>query len=280
MSLQEQIAEKLNGNKIGHYYACWCPIERHRKPALLVYPDYAVCKSCGWQGNLKKLNDTLVHSNYSSKKAPEVSLVLPRWKKWIQKYGDLSGIAKIAHKMLSIDNKYLKKRKIEQFYEQGYFGILDGWFVIPVFDQQRVIVDLVVRALRQNAKYVITPKSKEDLRSLYCPNWDRVISSQFVYIPFGIFDAWAFEAISLPAVTSITGKEINPRMLDSLKNKYKIIVPDYNEWDAAYKLQYALGNLTSVLRIPYPYGLKDCDDLRRLSLSNWKNLIGELGYAS
>lgn len=279
MNLQTTLADKLNGRRIGNYYACWCPFDSHRKPALLLYKDYFICKSCDEQGPLDKLSAFLAKKTWMvPRKAAKssYSTVLPRWKKWIAKYDDLDGIADIAHRMLTPQKAgYLKKRKMDRFIEQGYFGILDGWLVLPVFNQDREIIDIVVRAICQktDAKYVITP-SKDGHRPLYVPNWERVIKADTVYVPFGIFDAWAFEAIELAAVTGITGKTINPAAFEALKNKRKVIVPDYNEWTAAYKLQQSLGSLTEVLRLPYEYGIKDCDDFRlRLSPSEWKGMV-------
>jgi hypothetical protein len=109
MTLQDRLAEKLNGYKIGHYYACWCPFDNHKKPAFLLYPDYAVCVSCGWKGNLERLQHELgsavtfhgIHKAVNNR-------ILPRWKKWIQKYDDLEGISQAAHRQALKNNKYFR----------------------------------------------------------------------------------------------------------------------------------------------------------------------------
>jgi hypothetical protein len=139
------------------------------------------------------------------------------------------------------------------------------------------VIDIVVRTIRNkenSAKYVICPYSEEDVRPLYVPNWKRVEQSDTVYVPFGILDAWAFEAVGLAAATGITGKNISIKAIAPLKNKYKIIVPDYNEEKAAYKLANELTSMVEVLRLPYEYETKDPDDFRKyLTNEEFKKLV-------
>ena len=270
MNLQKSLADKLNGTWHGErYFSAWCPFEEHRKPALLVYLDGFICLSCQKKGTLEYLKIAIENTIISRPRVAGKSYqksILPRWRKWIDKYGDLEGIAYTAHKHLSPDMGYLKKRQITQFYEQGYFGFLDQWLTFPVFNEKRKVIDIVVRQIRgkgENIKYVICPYSETDIRPLYVPNWERVLTSDKVYIPFGILDAWAFEAIGLAAATGITGKSISPKSFEVLKNKQLVIVPDYNEWEAAYRLQRELGSMVTVSRLPYEYGIKDPDEIHR-----------------
>lgn len=265
MSLYSQLQEKLEGRQYNGYFACLCQFHDDHAPSMFVYEDTGTysCKSCGAHGSLEKLNRHL--GGNSAKVRKSTPQVLPQWRRWEEQYGDLEGIAKHAHescKRFPQWRFYFKERQIDQFFELGYFGFIDNWATFPVFDAQHKIQNIVVRhTKRKDVRYAI--KHIEDSNPLlYCPDWNRVQDSEVVFVPFGIVDAWSFQAIGLASVTGITGKSLSADLLRTL-GKRIILVPDEWEEKEAHKLANALGWRARVKRIAYPEGSKDPDELRR-----------------
>lgn len=277
MSLYDQLQEKLEGRPYNGYFACLCQFHDDHSPSMFVYEDTGTysCKSCGAHGSLEKLNRHL--GGKSVKVATGNPQVLPQWRKWEEQHGDLEAIAKHAHESCKRYPQwmfYFKERQIDQFFELGYFGYIDGWATFPVFDAQHKIQNIVVRhTKRKDVRYAI--KHIEDSSPLlYCPNFDRVKNSEVVYVPFGLIDSWAFEAIGLASVTGITGKSLSADLLRTL-GKRIVLVPDEWEEKEAHKLANALGWRASVKQIIYPEGIKDPDGIRsKLGNSYLLQVIG------
>jgi len=266
MSLYDQLQEKLEGRQYNGYFACLCQFHDDHTPSMFVYEDTGTysCKSCGAHGSLEKLNRHL--GGNSAKVRKSTPQVLPQWRRWEEQYGDLEGIAKHAHescKRFPQWRFYFKERQIDQFFELGYFGYIDGWATFPVFDAQHKIQNIVVRhTKRKDVRYAI--KHIEDSSPLlYCPNWDRVKSSEVVYVPFGIIDSWAFESIRLASVTGITGKSLSADLLRTL-GKRIVLVPDEYEEKEAHMIANKLGWRATVKQLRYDEGEKDPDQVRRV----------------
>jgi hypothetical protein len=140
---------------------------------------------------------------------------------------------------------------------------LDGWALFPVKDSQGKIQNIVVRHTKNpNTRYAIR-RLEGNPPMLYAPNWDRVQQSEYVYVPYGIVDSWAFESLSLASVTGITGKSLSAELLKPLGKRF-IIVPDDNEEKDAHILANKLGWRAKVKSIRYPDGVKDPDGIRRV----------------
>lgn len=279
--LQHSLFDKLEGSRWSsdeRYFSAYCPFEDHRKPAILVFADGYTCLSCNSSGGLKYLQNFISRGTINFTHKSSLKPVLPRWRKWQERFGDIPDIAYAAHRMADEYDmrSYFKKRKIDQFFECGMFGKLDGWITLPVFDKNKEIVDLVVRAGpgkgEESAKYVISPHPKGGIRPLYCPNWERIFTADYIYVPFGMFDAWAFEDLQLGCLTGITGKSINPDSFFGI-NKEIRIVPDFGEDDAAAKLANSLGWRGKIVHIKYPDDCKDPDEIRRF---HGKDVLREL----
>jgi hypothetical protein len=88
-----------------------------------------------------------------------------------------------------------------------------------------------------------------------------VQESDTVFVPFGLIDSWAFEAIGLASVTGITGKSLSADLLRTL-GKRVVLVPDEWEEKEAARISNKLGWRSSVRRIKYPEGVKDPDGIR------------------
>lgn len=267
MNLYDSLLERLEGHPYSNYFACWCPFESHKTPALLVYDDgLFVCLSCGKKGTHSYLNK-VIGSHYTPQRVDTVSHVLPQWRKWEQEYGDLEGIVSVAQERLlkvPVYQTYLKRRKIYEYAKDGRLGYLDGWITFPVLDVQSKILDIVVRSVSRftDIRYVVHPGSDRDFRPLYVPSWERVNAAQTVYVVFGIIDAISLHLAGLPVVTGITGKSLSYESLQQLRKRY-IIVPDENEDREAIMLANKLGWRCKVKKIAYPDGTKDPDSVRR-----------------
>ena len=182
-------------------------------------------------------------------------------------------IAYNAHRIAKEYNTmgYFKKRKIDQFFDVGMFGRLDGWITFPVFDKDHEIVDIVVRAGEGKpdtaTKYNICPYAENEIRPLYVPNWERVLTSDVLYVVFGVITAWSMEAMGLPCVTGITGKALNADLLQDF-HKQIVVIPDYDEDVAGAKLVNNLGLRGRLKLLDYEDNTTDPDDIRRIYGNN------------
>ncbi len=264
-SLYESLMEKLNGHRYDGYFSSCCPFHPDSHPSFFVYQNGNWrCSSCrAWGKTLDQLAKRLGNKVVTS---PTARVVLPRWREWEIRYGDMLSIAQHAHdacKRFTPWMWYFEERKIEQFFEQGMFGYLDGWVLFPVFDDKRKIQNIVVRMTKGNGARYVIKQLEERKPLLYCPNWERFAQSDTVYVPFGLIDAWAFEAIGLACVTGITGKSLDADLLKQYKKRY-VFVPD--EWEEleAHKLANKIGYGARVKQLSYPEDTKDPDGVRRL----------------
>jgi hypothetical protein len=277
-TLQRELFDLLDGAywlDNSRYFACYCPIESHAKQALMVYVDGCWCASCNRSYSLEYIKSKSSSLPTSYRPTIVEYRTLPRWRQWEKRYGDLQGIADAAHKnLLKIKATYFKNRGLEGYIKKAHYGLMDGFAVIPVFDKEHNVIDIVCRSIKQqNVKYAVASISENEIRPLYCLDWDLVMRSQKVYVVFGIFDLTAFDILGLPCLTGITGKSINPSLFDEFPGKEFVIVPDRNEEKDAYKLASNLGWRGSVLRVNYPFKIKDMDELRRSTSPNeWKRL--------
>jgi hypothetical protein len=267
MSLYDSLLEKMEGRQYSNYFSAFCPFEQHAKPAMLVYDDgQFVCLSCGKKGSLKYLSAKVGSHFRPQRMTQSQSVILPRWRKWEERWGDVEGIARNAHKSLKAFSQfqnYFKKRRIYEYAEQGLFGYIDGWATFPVFNRRGQVIDIVVRAIsdKGGSRYVIHPDTAVDTRPLYSPSWQRVDEADRVYVVYGLIDSWAMEAIGLPCVTGITGKSLSADLLKPL-GKRLVIVPDLGEEREAFLLANKLGWRAEILRLAYPSNTKDCDNIR------------------
>lgn len=234
---------------------------------MLVYPDKFYCKSCGAYGNLTRL-EKKIHGVSRGGVHEDAPRILPKWRKWEAKYGNIMELAVDAHENVRAFSKNVlpfKKRKIDQFVDVGMFGVLEGWMVFPVFDPSHHVVDLVLRAglaKSHQVKYVVQAITKNEDRPLYVPDWDAVTKADEIYAVYGTIDAWALHSLGYPVVTGTTGKSLDADKLRVL-NKVVHIFPDRYEEAEAYKLAHALGWRGNVHLLNWPdENTKDPDDIR------------------
>jgi hypothetical protein len=266
--LYTSLMERLEGRQYSNYFACFCVFEDHKSPALLVHDDgYFVCLSCDKKGTHAYL-DKVIGSYFIPTHHPDtVSRVLPRWRKWEEKYGSLDGIADAAHRSLVAQptfQTYFKRRKIYEFVDEGRLGFMDGWATFPVYSRNGQVVDIVVRSVsnKGDVRYVVSPSESTGHHSLYVPSWKRVNESETIFVVFGLIDSVSLYLAGLPSISGITGKSLSADLLKPLGKRF-IIVPDENEEKEAHRLANSLGWRCSVRELKYEDGCKDPDDMRR-----------------
>jgi len=269
VSLYDDLLERMNGTEYSDYFSALCPFHDDHNPSLMVYQDNFRCLACGKHGSLQFLARKVGHFtgvSYTTKHT-----VLPRWHTWEDKYGTIQQIAERAHKGLEWfpqHKAFFKRRKIDQFINEGMFGYLDGWVLFPVMSPTGKVIDIVVRDAgnKRNApRYVLHPDDQRESPYLYVPRWHSVFGAETVYVPFGMIDAWAFESIGLAAVTGTSGKSLSVDKLKELQELTDcrfVFVPDKDEEREAYRLANKLGWRADVLLLHYPEGCKDPDDIR------------------
>lgn len=263
MPTQDEVAD-LFPHVIWHgkYFATTCPYHDSSpdNPSFLVYPDGAVClsASCRKKVSLAKLAHHLKHSHTPLPAAPATANlnwhVLP----------EPEVLANKAHELLCAvpsQAHYLKERKVEAMIGPSKLGWWDGWYTFPIYNRHRQFAGLVLRAGPSLAKYVgryVSPPGQRPL--LYCPDWKLVERSETVYVPFGIFDALTLAQLGLPTVTPTNLKGARPELFADLR-KQLVIIPDKGEEEVGHELAYGLDWRGTLLKLAYPPGLKDLNDL-------------------
>lgn len=266
-NLYNSLMERLEGRQYSNYFACFCPFDKHESPALLVFDDgLAKCLSCNRVWTHKVLDKKIGSHFRPTQHLDTVSRVLPRWRNWEQKYGDLEGIvteAQLTLKRFPQFQTYFKKRKIYEFTNEGRLGYLDGWAMFPVILRDSKIVDIVVRSVSRNSdvRYVVSPTDCGH-SELYVPSWRKVDESETCYVVYGIIDAISLHLVGLPVVTGISGKSLSPDLLKPIRKKF-VILPDAGEEREAHKLANSLGWRARVKELEYEEGCKDPDDIRK-----------------
>jgi len=269
--LQEELYDLLEGSWLDgeRYFSSDCPIDgrEHDSPPFLVYEDGYYCMSCEANGSLEYLK-TQIGTFKPRSFVKSKFQILPKWKKWQEKYDDLQGIAEFGHKnLLQFKNLqgFIKHRKLEDYVKQGMFGHIDGWHLFPVFDKDKTIVDIVVRAGQGKgnaSKYILSSIAEREHPYIYVPNWKRVASANHIYVVFGMIDVWALEMLGLAGITGTSGKSLQAELLDEFQVPITII-PDQDEEASAWRLAGGLGWRGSVKYIDWLDDTKDLDDIRR-----------------
>lgn len=256
---------------------------------MMVHDDGVYkCLTCGKYGTDLRVIMRKVDRGYNFSAAKKVGKLLPRWRSWEAKYGGVGEIAQRAHRFLKEfppHAAFFKRRKIDQFINQGLFGYLDGWNLFPILDREGKVLDIVVRSSpglsKKAPKYVLHPDKDRESPYLYVPNWHAVMGSKTLYVPFGMVDAWALWDIGAASVTGTAGKFISDQLLKDLVEEMDfqsvIFVPDKDEEREAYRLANKLGWRADVLILDYPSDCKDPDEIRvRHGKDILKEMIG--GY--
>jgi hypothetical protein len=153
---------------------------------------------------------------------------------------------------------YLEMRGMEDAIIPQELGYWNGWYTVPVRDDEDKFLTGVFRAgphvQEATGLRYWNPAGKP---VMYVPNWVKWKTSEVVFVVFGIFDAIALSRLGYGVATTTAGqREFKPEWLDDVRKPIWII-PDEREESSALRLAGNLGWRGRVLRLRYPDGIKD-----------------------
>lgn len=273
----EKIRDLIPCQTYDHYLSAICCFHEDKHPSLMIYPDRYYCKSCRASGTTSRLLRFLETGNFHT---TEFEVYHPQlWRK----LGDFDpeDIALEAHDYLRKHwdiAYYLKERGIDIEFTRLMIGYLDGYYIFPILGGNHEILGLIARAgpvlqEQTGTRYMIPPG--QDLNLLYCPDWDKVQSENYVLAPFGIIDAISLGILDYPVISGTIGHKLNIDSFQRLRKKI-IILPDGDHWDdaPARKLAASLDWRGRVVNLDYPEGTKDCNEvLNKFGVSTLKEMI-------
>lgn len=277
MTLYQDLQERLDGvSTYQGYFMALCPFHDDHSPSFMVHDDGKYyCKTCHASGTLEYLERYLGKRFDPTRPRVIVEskpIVLPKWKLWEKQWGTLEGIARAGHDVaMRYDGMrmWFANRGLLPYMQKGMFGWLDGWSLMPVMNAEREVVEIVVHG-QGSVRYAIRGTQE----TLYCPDWERLALADTIYIVYGMVDSWAMHDCGLPVITGITGKALNADLVYALHKK-SIIVPDYMEYEDAWKLKLKLGMDAEVMELDYPFGTKDPDNVwRKLGKATLLSMLG------
>ncbi len=274
----QDFSDYLDGwHKYSGYGMANCVWHADKNPSMRVSEKGYYCLSCGASGRLEKLYQKVANGV----QLPPQKFYNPSakiWDKWEQQFGDIKEICKIAHQSLVSNpdlGSYLYKRGLDTVsIKKGKLGFLEGYYVFPIRDEYGEVHGAVVRASPTiqtiNNRYSVSPKCPI---KLYVPDWSLVEKSEVLYICYGTLDAWSLFLAGYPALTGISGQELNSENLQRFR-KPMFGISDLGEESNMARLQSALGWRMKILRLQYPDGCKDANDVHvKYGLDILKNLI-------
>lgn len=262
IDLLDEIYEKLdNAQHYGSYLSCRCIFHDDSRPSLMVYPDRYRCLSCGKSGKtqdlLKKLSNTFV----PKLDKPDFSNPFTRWTK-TKPLGQALRIAYLTLKDNPSMGRYLFSRGIPGAIQmQLGIGYRDDWFTFPIRDENKCIIGAVARKNETNqhpAKYIIPSGQNPNL--IYVPDYAKIKEANVIFLTFGILDAISIYMCGYPAMSTTTGKRINPDVLDKFRKRI-VIFPDRGEEFEAMDISSELGWRGKVYKCNWTEDAKDPNEL-------------------
>lgn len=257
--LPDILLERLEGaHRYERYIAALCPFHADTRPSFFVYPDKYWCSACGRHGTTESLVRKLefIHPKVVYKGKFDAS---NPWSIWLKKH-DLNTILAAAN--LNLPVKYLQDRNINRSIQSELrIGFIDNWITFPIIGYHHDIIGAIARKGEGNpspSKYIIP--YDQDANMLYIPSLEYCNEQDRIFVTFGILDAVTIYAAGLAAISTTTGKKINPAAFNNLRKKL-IILPDLGEEKEALKLASKLGWRGSVFQIHFPDLAKDVNDL-------------------
>lgn len=262
----DELLETLDRpHKYEGYLVSCCPFHDDLHPSFFVYPDHYNCLSCGAHGDTSKLLARLgkvkrAPSPYYQGSHTEVN-PFTRW----MKHSTLTQTLRAAWRTIN-DNPGMgyyitRDRKIIEPYRRKLgIGYIDDWYTIPITDRYGTIISAVARAGRDSSssKYVLPNGTNP--RTLYIPHWPTVRKATYLIITFGILDAITLSMMNFPVASYLTGTKLNYHALESFRIPI-LVIPDHKEEEPAMRLVGQLGWRGQLVRLPWPDGCKDINDI-------------------
>ena len=264
MSLLDDVFDYLReAHRYERYIASLCPFHDDTRPSFFVYEDKYQCSSCGKWGNTDQLLQQIDGSPVRYQPKPK-NFHNP-WTKWIDAYGSIEKTLQHAQQYLSQHpSEYLRKRAIPDKYQlKAKLGYLDDFYLFPIKDQTGKIVGGVCRAGEENLsaktnKYVLP--AHQDPHLFYVPSWKLILKNDYVFLTYGIIDSLSLAILGYPAMSTTTGKNVTAQSLDWCRKKIYLFPDEHEEIDAL-KLTAQIGWRGQVVKVNWPKGAKDINDL-------------------
>ena len=256
-----------------------CPFHTDNHASLLVYADgWYHCRAGCESGRIEWLYDKLQGLEVMPGSLRKVTGRPPHIP---TNPNELEELVQTAHTRLlpatSLYRLYPEARQIDNMIEPCMLGWHQGWLVIPIRDDERRIKGAVLRSgpqaqtetgirfaqpIGQYAQlYQPIPGSLEYVRYLLDNATKSVCERNTPVICFGIVDAITLQSLGFPTVTTTGGaRSFQPNWLDAFRFRFKI-VPDKGEDNQAYRLSRGLSWRGQVVRVDFPEGSKDSNDL-------------------
>lgn len=264
MSLLDDLYDLLeDAQRYDRYIAARCIFHDDDKPSLMIYEDRYKCLACGANGQTSKLLDKLDHK-FVPKVDQHKDYANP-FTKWTKSH-PLGKALQISYLNLkntpSLGTYLVKERKIDiKILLQIGTGYRDDWYTFPIRDTNKCIVGAVARKSPTNncsSKYIIPSGQNPNL--LFVPDWKKVIDESVVFLTFGILDAISIYACGYAAMSTTTGKRIDPSAMDKIRKRI-VLFPDHNEEFEAIDIARQLGWRSKVFECNYTMDAKDPNDL-------------------
>lgn len=265
MHTLDEFFELLPGAKnYGNYVAGICPFHKDRHPSLFVYKDdffRCVADECHVMGNHEKLWRKLKNSS-GTVYIPEGPNIKPPWIS-LDEIGEVAASAHSALNTYEFRKGYLTNRGLCDMIDKGMLGWYEGWYTIPVFDEEGEVSGLVLRAgpdmqERSGMRFSQPFGSKPQP---FIPDRELLTGFKPLVVVFGMFDALALAELGYPAITTTGGETtFDPNWLDEWRLPV-LIIPDKGGERVAYDVGRELGWRAEIVFLPYPDKCKDPADM-------------------
>ena len=240
----------------GRYLTGLCPFHPDSSPSLLVFKDgWFRCLGCARQGTWKTLWNKL--------KGQPLQVRTERQTQWSSPSldgMDLEDVCYQAHDdLLEFPSFgwYLEMRGLSDSIEPCELGYWNGWYTIPVRDDEGKFQTAVFRAAPHVQEATGMRYWCPHAPFMYVPNWPRFHKNSSLFIVYGMLDAVALFQLGYSVATTTAGQlTFDPTWLEEYRNKI-IVLPDKGEERAAMQLCAHLGWRGKVRRLNYPDGIKD-----------------------
>lgn len=278
INLQRILSKLRKIKEYENYYSALCIFHDDTKPSMLVFKDgWFRCLACGRTGDYEMLWRKL--QRYTSP-SMEIKTEAADWKRPKISEGISSyELIMNAHRILLQNSEslawYLRMRRIDDRIESQRLGWLNGWYTIPFFDVNGNYKGVGLRASRHVQEATGYRYHIPNKESLYVPDWKLIMDNDFIVVVFGLLDALSLVSLRIPAMSVVHGKAITAEDFNPYRKRL-LFFPDEGEENISYNLIGNLGWRGKVIKVTYPYGTKDVNDLLVQSKETMiRNLIRE-----
>ena len=260
-TIQDIVSRLDQVKEYERYYSALCIFHPDTNPSMLVYKDgWFRCLSCGRTGDLYTLDRKLSGWNapsYSKRKEP-CCWTAPKKAYYPEIF------VNSAHETLVKNSEslgwYLRIRKLEDRIEPQRLGWSQGWYVIPTYSGDDGLTGYVLRAGAHIQETTGFRYITHSTSSLYVPDWYLFRKCDYVVVTFGVLDALTLAQLRIPACSTMWGTTLRIDEFDDVR-KPILFFPDSGEEEKAVSYYRKLGWRGRIVRMDWPDGMKDANDL-------------------